>query len=116
MRGPMVTTAKPNKSTTNGQTPEVDLDHELLAALRAARRGDFSVRIQSHYTGRDGEIAEAFNDLVELNEGLTNELRRVAQAVGREGKTNERVSLGVAKGSWTRSVDAINELIDDISR
>jgi len=47
-----------------------------LAALRAFRKGDFSVRLPIGLTGIDGEIGEAFNDVVELNERLTKEFER----------------------------------------
>jgi len=46
---------------------------QLLAALRAFRRGDFSVRLPSDLTGLDGELAEAFNDVVELNDRMSRE-------------------------------------------
>ena len=41
---------------------------ELLKALRQFKRGDFSVRMPLNLTGIDGEIAQAFNDVVELEE------------------------------------------------
>src|SRR5215472_11520501 len=50
----------------------------LLAALRAFRRGDFTVRLPHDLSGLDAEIAEAFNDCIELNAGLTKELERVS--------------------------------------
>ena len=39
----------------------------LLRALRAFRKGDFTARLPLDLTGIDGEIAEAFNDVVELS-------------------------------------------------
>jgi hypothetical protein len=36
----------------------------LLVALRTFRKGDFSVRLPIGPTGIDGEITEAFNDVV----------------------------------------------------
>ena len=45
--------------------PEPALDtRPLLAAFRAFRRGDFSVRLPGYLTGIDGERAVAFNDVV----------------------------------------------------
>jgi signal transduction histidine kinase/CheY-like chemotaxis protein len=40
---------------------------ELLKCLRAFKRGDFTMRMPVNLTGIDGEIAQAFNDVVELN-------------------------------------------------
>jgi len=39
---------------------------ELLKALRQLKRGDFAVRMPLNSHGIDGEIAQAFNDVVEL--------------------------------------------------
>ena len=58
----------------------------LLKTLRAFRKGDFSARLPSDLTGIDGEIAEAFNDIADLNQGLARELERVAKVVGKEGR------------------------------
>jgi hypothetical protein len=45
----------------------------LLAALRAFRRGDFTVRLAEDLTGVDGEIAAAFNDVVMMNAMMASE-------------------------------------------
>jgi hypothetical protein len=50
----------------------------LLAALRAFRDGDFAVRLPSHLSGVDGEIAQAFNECIQHNAELSNELARVS--------------------------------------
>ena len=73
------------------QVSEAQLDPKLLLkSLRAFRRGDFTIRLPSDLTGVDGEIAEAFNDIVDLNQGLVRELDRVAKVVGKEGQIGER--------------------------
>ena len=51
--------------------PRLLESHDLLGALRAFRKGDFSVRLPLGLTGIDGEIVDAFNDVVELNERMT---------------------------------------------
>src|SRR4051794_24215997 len=80
------------KAATASLTPSsATLDrHQLLAALRAFRKGDFSVRLPIGLTGIDGEIGDAFNDVVELNESLTKELERLGDVVGKEGKIGHR--------------------------
>ena len=50
---------------------------ELLKALRAFKRGDFSIRMPLNLSGIDGEIAQAFNDVVELEEARSAEIARV---------------------------------------
>jgi len=89
-------------------------DSELIAALRAFRRGDFSVRLPRDLTGVNGEIAEAFNDVVELNDRMTREFERLGDVVGKQGKINHRARLPAATGSWAEGVDAVNTLIADM--
>ncbi|HET7200344.1 MAG TPA: HAMP domain-containing protein, partial [Burkholderiales bacterium] len=88
---------------------------ELLKALRAFRRGDFSVRMPLNLSGVDGEIAQAFNDLVELEEAKAAEIARVADQAGKEGQIRVRVSLPGATGAWADQVDAINLLVSDMA-
>ncbi|HEV3339940.1 MAG TPA: HAMP domain-containing protein, partial [Pirellulales bacterium] len=88
----------------------------LLAALRSVRKGDFSVRLPLDQTGIAGEVAEAFNDVVDLLQGTTAEIERVSVAVGKEGKTNSRIVLPGAGGTWAHRVEAINSLIADLAR
>ncbi|MGT2478767.1 HAMP domain-containing protein (plasmid) [Methylobacterium oryzae CBMB20] len=78
------------------------------------RKGDFSTRLPLDLTGIDGEIAEAFNDIVELNQGLARELDKVARAVGKDGRINERGKLPAATGGWNDCVDSVNTMIGDL--
>ncbi len=88
----------------------------LLSALRAFKKGDFSVRLPMDLIGIDGEIAQAFNDVVEVNEKVTEEFARIRDEVGREGQINQRVRLPAATGSWADCVDSVNTLIGDLLR
>src|SRR5262245_44696567 len=63
---------------------------ELLRVLRAFKKGDFSARMSLAYVGPAGEVAEAMNDVLELSERMTQELRRINTVVGKEGKLGER--------------------------
>ena len=68
-----------------------ELDRKtLLAALLAFRKGDFSVRLPIDLDGIDGKIADAFNDVIELNERMADELERLSRVVGKEGKISQR--------------------------
>src|SRR3989440_3759069 len=101
------------------QTPAVTdvLDQkQLLAALRSVRNGDFKVRLPLDSTGIAGDIAQAFNDMVDLNERMARELARITVVVGREGRVGQRTSLGPVNGSWAGCVDSINTLIDDLTK
>src|SRR5213596_1965329 len=87
---------------------------ELLKALRQFKRGDFSARMPLNLTGIDGEIAQAFNDVVELEEAKAAEIARVAELVGKEGQFNHRMTLGGATGGWADVIDNINTLVGDV--
>jgi HAMP domain-containing protein/CheY-like chemotaxis protein/signal transduction histidine kinase len=89
---------------------------ELLDALRSARDGEIGVRLQAQKTGVMGDVAKAFNSLVERREALTTELGRVSKVIGREGRMTERAQLKGAKGSWAQSVDSVNSMIEDLVR
>src|SRR5258706_14368129 len=84
---------------------------ELLKALRAFKRGDFTVRMPLNLSGVDGEIAQAFNDVVELEEAKAAEIARVAEQVGKEGQIGQRVSLPGASGGWADVIEAMNALV-----
>ena len=86
----------------------------LLKSLRAFRKGDFTTRLPLDLTGIDGEIAEAFNDIVDLNQGLSRELDRVARAVGKDGRIGERGKLPAATGGWNDCVESVNAMIGDL--
>ena len=86
----------------------------LLQALRAYRKGDFSVRLPMNLVGIDGEIAQSFNDVVEMNETFAEECARIRDQVGKEGQIGERMRLRAATGSWAACVDSMNTLIGDV--
>ena len=85
-------------------------------ALRAAAQGDFSVRlpIDGSADPRMAEVAHAFNVLVERNEALSEAVVRMRTAVCTERRTNVRMSLGPAGGSWAIVSDSVNEIVDDL--
>ena len=74
----------------NGEAMPADLS-VILASLQTMRDGDFSVRLPGHWTGLAGKIADTFNDIAATNHQISRELKRVGQAVGKEGRTRERM-------------------------
>ena len=87
---------------------------QILSALRAFRRGDFSVRIANSYEGIDGEIADTFNEIVDINHQLARELERLSRVVGKDGRIGERGHVRNATGSWESTIRSVNELIEDL--
>src|SRR5437763_725125 len=86
----------------------------ILKALHHLKHGDFTVRLPLDWTGTPGKVADAFNDVVELNERMAHELDRLSRVVGKEGKLSQRASLGDVTGSWADAIDSVNELISDL--
>src|SRR6188768_991328 len=86
----------------------------LLGALAALKKGETGVRLPVEWTGVAGKVADAFNEVVELNERMASELNRLGRVVGKEGKLSKRAELGDVAGFWQESVDSVNELIDDL--
>jgi HAMP domain-containing protein/signal transduction histidine kinase/CheY-like chemotaxis protein len=86
----------------------------LLHALTALSKGESGVRLPAEWTGIAGKVADAFNELVEMNEGLASELERLSQSVGKEGKLSKRLSISNADGFWRSSIESVNNLIDDL--
>src|SRR5277367_891196 len=62
----------------------------ILASLQTMRDGDFSVRLPGSWTGLAGKIADTFNEIVASNQQMAQELKRVGQVIGKEGRTRER--------------------------
>src|SRR5215467_12106813 len=67
------------------EAPDALDKRELLKVLTAFRRGDFSTRLST-----------------------------ASNAVGKEGRINQRVSVGSHGGGWAACVDSINNLIGDV--
>jgi len=86
----------------------------IYAALTALKRGDASARLPMSGTAAFGKVAEVFNDLVDQNASMSEELLRLSRTVGKEGKLRKRASLSDARGFWAQSVDSVNALIDDL--
>src|SRR6195256_1142328 len=89
-------------------------ERELLHALQAIRSGDFSVRMLGEQTGVHGKITDLFNDIAAANQRMAQQLEGVGQSVGRDGRTRQRVRLGVSTGAWGEMEQSINTLIDDL--
>src|SRR5881398_4032980 len=97
-KAPPITKARPRKvAQTNGS--EFDTS-QLLAALMAFKRGDFSARLPENWTGVPGKIADTFNTVIENNERMTRELERIVHVVGKEGRIAERASIGEVTNCW----------------
>jgi HAMP domain-containing protein len=87
---------------------ELDIK-QLLTVLTALKKGDFSVRLPSDWNGTLGQIADAFNDVVERNEKMARELDGV------EGKLGGQASVPGAAGTWKDLADHVNQLAANLT-
>ncbi len=88
----------------------------ILAGLQTMRDGDFSVRLPGSWTGLGGKVADTFNSIVAANQKMSQELKRVGQAVGKEGRTRERTRFHESRGAWGEMEVSINTLVEDLLR
>src|SRR6202167_4513141 len=88
----------------------------ILAGLQTMRNGDFSVRLPGSWTGLPGKIADTFNSIVSANQQLAEELKRVGQVVGKEGRTRERTRFYQSHGAWGDMEVSVNSLVEDLLR
>jgi HAMP domain-containing protein/CheY-like chemotaxis protein/signal transduction histidine kinase len=88
----------------------------ILASLQTMREGDFSVRLPGSWVGLAGKIADTFNEIVAANQQMAQELKRVGQVVGKEGRTRERTRFYESKGAWGEMETSVNTLVDDLLR
>jgi HAMP domain-containing protein/CheY-like chemotaxis protein/signal transduction histidine kinase len=88
----------------------------ILASLQTMRDGEFSVRLPGAWTGLAGKIADTFNEIVGANQQMAQELNRLGQVVGKEGRTRERTRFSHSKGAWGKMEMSVNTLVDDLLR
>ena len=101
-------------SNSNGS--DADYLGVILQSLQTMKDGDFSVRLPVGWTGLAGKIADNFNEIVKSNEQIASELKRVGRAVGKEGKTRERLRLERRHGAWDEMEVSVNTLVEDLLR
>jgi hypothetical protein len=80
---------------------------QLRNVLMAFKKGDLSVRMPVDRSGVAGKVADTLNDILDLEQQLLHELRRINVDVGKEGKISQRVSLGCATGGWSTKVESM---------
>jgi len=108
-----MTAKKPGKQVLKKETDAFDAG-QLLTALKALKKGDFTVRLPDDQIGIAGAVADGFNEVVETNQSLARELDRIRSTVGKEGKIKQRAAIIGAMGSWATCVDSVNLLIEDL--
>jgi HAMP domain-containing protein/CheY-like chemotaxis protein/signal transduction histidine kinase len=88
----------------------------LLSTLMALKKGDFSVRMPSDWTGVSGKIADTLNDIIETKQKMVETVTEVSRVVGREGHLTQRADVPGVVGGWATIISSVNTLIDDLVR
>jgi HAMP domain-containing protein/CheY-like chemotaxis protein/signal transduction histidine kinase len=86
----------------------------MLKCLTAVRKGTFSVRLPSDWTGLEGKVADTLNEIIAANERIAKELKRVSRMVGKQGKIGQRAAFAAPGGAWHGMEDSLNSLISDL--
>ena len=105
---PTATAASPNPSV-----PEI-LDKELLRVLIEVRNGNFNVRMPIDEVGISGKICDTLNEIITMNERMTQEFTKASNTIGKQGKLTHRLEVPSNRGSWSNGVDSLNTLISDL--
>jgi HAMP domain-containing protein/CheY-like chemotaxis protein/signal transduction histidine kinase len=110
----------PSKRSTNGKQQSVAepsglSQRDLLAALRALRRGDFSVRLSEQYSGLDAQIVATLNEIAQTADELERDAKDVFSAVSNEGRTKVRLKRAGMTGGWRRFTDDANAALDRLT-
>ncbi|GAA4989674.1 signal transduction histidine kinase/HAMP domain-containing protein/CheY-like chemotaxis protein [Nonomuraea thailandensis] len=84
----------------------------LLVALQGLRDGNFRNRLDPPDDPFLAELAITFNQVVDRNEHLSNELTRLRTEVARRGRLDERLDPSPGTGGWAVNVAAVNSIVD----
>ncbi len=109
-----VTKRAKQRGNDQPSTGDSDAMHQILLSMLAFRGGDFSQCLPAEWTGVFGKIADVFNDVAALNDRRVREKQRICQAVGKEGKLRQRMTVPGATGAWADEVAGFNTLVDDL--
>jgi HAMP domain-containing protein/signal transduction histidine kinase/DNA-binding response OmpR family regulator len=86
----------------------------MLDALTALKRGDFSTRLPTSWTGLSGKVGDTFNEVMDQLQGMTEEIDRVSHIAGKKGRIRQRANSGNLHGSWAGTIESVNSLIADL--
>src|SRR5947199_8732470 len=60
-------------------------EKQILVALTALKKGDFSVRLPVEWTGMAGKISDTLNDVIELHPKKAREPEHISRVLRKEG-------------------------------
>ncbi len=88
---------------------------QLLSVLNAYKKGDFTARMPVDLAGVSGKIADTLDQIIDMAEQTTVEYARVAKAVGRQGRIDQRIDVvGARGGGLAQQNISSNSIINDL--
>jgi HAMP domain-containing protein len=88
---------------------------QILEALDAAKKGDLTKRLNKEKDDILGELADSYNDMVEMLEQFSNEVTRVTREVGTEGKLGGRAEVPGVAGTWLALTNNVNRMASNLT-
>lgn len=92
----------------------IPFGRDLLHVLQALQKGDFSVRMAGGHDGLSGQIADAVNVIAAANQRVAQQIERIGEEVGREGRARQHIKLALSGGGWSEMEVQLNRLIDNL--
>ncbi len=88
---------------------------QLLRALKAIIAGSNPPDLPDDLIGIDAQIVRAIEYLADNQRAFEHELLRLSQAIGQDGRMSARMSRSEGNTAWSRSVNLINAVLDDLN-
>ena len=88
---------------------------EFLEALEAVRKGDLTKKLKKEGEDVFGELAESYNEMVNLLNLFSGEVTRVSREVGTEGKLGAQAAVPGVAGTWKDLTDNVNILASNLT-
>ncbi len=88
---------------------------ELLKVLSLVKSGKLDARMPVTQAGISGRICEVLNDIIDMNERFVDEICTAEKIIGQKGNLSKRVELRDARGGFAVGVNALNNLITDLT-
>src|SRR3989475_410458 len=104
------------KAATRSRNGADAIDSKVaLRVLASVQRGDFSVRMPTDWSGSAGKVAAAINDIIESNQRVEREIRRLSREVGTEGKLGGQAHVRGVAGVWKDLTDNVNLMAGNLT-
>jgi methyl-accepting chemotaxis protein len=88
---------------------------QFLEALDAVRSGNLTIRLKSRREDIFGDLADSYNDMVELLNRFGGEVTRVAREVGTEGRLGGQAVVPGVGGTWKEITDNVNAMANNLT-